>query len=287
MQIFKSSLLVGIGCAIALSACKKETPPAAPAAKREVARQEPPRPPEVKEVKKDVPPKWPMGLPAAAVAAKVGDMVWATIPQNNTEMARFGLYKVDSIAGNTATLADGIGTKYPDVPGAVIHAAGDGSKLKVGDLAFGYAWGASKVVGLVSKMEAGKASLKYGWVGKMTEKMFDHAQPLVAGVAPIAVVAYDNRGTSTYKGLCIALHGEKAWIHSDSGHVEVLDKAKLKPLTLAAGYKEGATVQAYGWGFGFQAGTVQKVVEPGLYTIKIAGKDKTQDFFFYDLTEKL
>ncbi|MBI3071049.1 MAG: hypothetical protein HYY84_02875 [Deltaproteobacteria bacterium] len=281
----KLAVVLGGMMAVGAVSCKKEAPPPPPA-RRDTPPPTPPPP-----VKKDEPPKaapkWAAALPAKAVAAKVGDMVWATIPQDGSEMARFGLYKVDAVAGNTATLKDGIGSLYKDVPGAAIHAAGDGSKLKVGDAANGYAWAASKVVGLVTKVEAGKVTLKYNWGSKPSEKLMDHAEPLRAGVTPIAWVIYES-SFGPYKGLLVALEGDKGWIHTDSGHVEMHDKTKLKGVELKPGYKEGATVQAYGWGQGFKAGTIAHVAEPNLwYKVKLAGQDQPKDFFFNDLAEKL
>ncbi len=281
----KLVMVLGGIMAVGAVSCKKDAPPPPPA-RRDTP---PPTPPPV--VKKDEPPKapakWATALPAKPVTAKVGDMVWATIPQLGSEMARFGLYKVDAVLGNTATLKDGIGTLYKDVPGAVLHAAGDGSKLKAGDAAFGYAWAASKVVGLVTKVEAGKATLKYNWASKPSEKMMDHAEPLRAGVAPVAWVVYES-SFGPYKGLLVALEGDKGWIHTDSGHVEMHDKAKLKGVELKPAHKEGATVQAYGWGQGFKAGTIVKAVESNLlYSVKLAGQDQPKEFFFNDLAEKL
>lgn len=238
-------------------------------------------------VRADGLPQWAKDLPPVAVTAPVGDSVWATIPQADGGQADVGVYKVDSVAGNVATLVDKIGTQYANVPGALIHALGDATTLKVGDIAIGHAWGAPKVIGHVKTTEAGQVTLHFRWASNMTDKMMDQAQAYVAGVAPLTWVAYDNNGV-WYKGLVVALVGDKAWISEDSGFIKEQPKAKLRALTLKGDYKVGDVVKAYSWGFGYQPGTIVSVTEAGsLYKVKIAGKDTPEDYSFCDLVNKI
>lgn len=228
---------------------------------------------------------WTQGLPTVAVTAKPLDKVWATVPEAGGEMAKVGIFEVDSVQGNTATLKDKIGTSYPGVPGALIHPVGNTSKLKINDIALGDSWGASKVIGRVKAIEAGKVTLRYKFGSNISEKQVDFAQPLVNGINPMAWVVYRNSMNSPYKGLVIAKGGGKVWISTDSGHVEVVPEAKVRSLDMAPnGFKEGQTVHAYQWGFGYKPGTVKKIVEPyHQYEIKLADKPTTEVFIFSEV----
>lgn len=228
---------------------------------------------------------WTQGLPTVAVTAKPLDKVWATVPEASGEMAKVGVFEVDSVQGNTATLKDKIGTSYPGVPGALIHPLGDTSKLKVNDIALGDSWGASKVIGRVKSLEAGKATLRYKFGSSISEKQMDFAQPLVSGINPMAWVVYRNTMNSPYKGLIIAKGNGKVWISTDSGHVEVVPEAKVRSLDMAPnGFKVGQTVYAYQWGFGYKPGTVKTITEPyHQYEIKLADKPTTEVFIFSEV----
>lgn len=232
---------------------------------------------------------WTEGLPDVPVTAKPLDKVWATVPEADGEMARVGIFEVDSVQGNTATLKDKIGTSYPTVPGSLIHPIGDPSKLKINDIALGDSWGASKVIGRVKSIEAGQVTLRYKWSSSISEKLMDHAQPLISGVNPMAWVIYRDGMNSPYKGLVIAKGNGKVWISTDSGHVEVSAETKVLPLDMAPnGFKVGQTVYVYQWGFGYKPGTITKIVEAyHQYEIKLVGKDKPEVFIFSEVAAKI
>lgn len=232
---------------------------------------------------------WMEGLPDVPVTAKPLDKVWATVPEADGEMANVGIYEVDSVEGNKATLKDQIGTSFPGIPGALIHPLGDSTKLKPNDLSMGSAWGASKVIGRVKSIEAGQVTLRYKWSSSLTEKTMDHAQPLVSGVNPMAWVIYRNSMNSPYKGLVVAKGNGKVWISTDSGHIEVSPEAKVLPLDMAQnGFTVGQTVYVYQWGFGYKPGTVTKIVEPyHQYEVKLVGKDQPELFIFSEVAAKI
>lgn len=232
---------------------------------------------------------WMEGLPEVPVKAKPLDKVWATVPEAGGDMAKVGIFEVDSVQDNTATLKDKIGTSYPNVPGALIHPLGDPSKLKVNDITLGDSWGASKTIGRVKSIEAGQVTLRYKWGSAISEKLMDHAQPLVSGVNPMAWVIYRNSMNSPYKGLVIAKGNGKVWISTDSGHVEVSPEAKVLPLDMAPnGFTVGQTVYVYQWGFGYKPGTVTKIVEPyHQYEIKLVGKEQAEVFIFSEVAAKI
>lgn len=232
---------------------------------------------------------WMEGLPDVPVTAKPLDKVWATVPEADGDMANVGIYEVDSVDGNKATLKDQIGTSFPGIPGALIHPLGDSTKLKPNDLAMGSAWGASKVIGRVKGIEAGQVTLRYKWSSSLTDKAMDHAQPLVSGVNPMAWVIYRNSMNSPYKGLVVAKGNGKVWISTDSGHVEISPEAKVLSLDMAQnGFTVGQTVYVYQWGFGYKPGTVTKIVEPyHQYEVKLVGKDQPELFIFSEVAAKI
>ena len=232
---------------------------------------------------------WMDGLPSVAITDKPLTKVWATVPAGGGDMANVGIFEIDSVKGNTATLKDKIGTVYPDVPGALIHPLGNTAKLKVNDLSLGNSWGASKVIGRVKSIEAGQVTLRYKSGSTIADKLMDFAQPLVSGVKPMAWVVYRNKMNSPYKGLVIAKGNGKVWISTDSGHVETSSEDKVVPLDMAPkGFTVGQTVYAYQWGFGYKPGTVTKIVEPyHQYEIKMVGKDKPEIFIFSEVAAKI
>lgn len=232
---------------------------------------------------------WQDGLPTVPVTAKPLTKVWATVPEGGGDMAKVGVFEIDSVQGNTATLKDKIGTSFPNVPGALIHPLGNTSLLKVNDIALGDSWGASKVIGRVKSIEAGQVTLRYKFGSAITDKLMDFAQPLVSGVKPMAWVIYRSDTNSPYKGLVIAKGNGKVWISTDSGHVVVSPDTKVLPLDMAPkGFTVGQTVYVYQWGFGYKPGTVTKIVEPyHQYEIKLVGKDKPEIFIFSEVAAKI
>jgi len=231
---------------------------------------------------------WMDGLPPMPVTAKPLDKVWATVAEGGGDMGKVGIFEVVSVQGNTATLKNKIGTSFPNVPGALIHSIGNPAKLKVNDIALGDSWGASKVVGRVKSIEAGKVTLRYKFGSAITDKLMDHAQPLVSGVQPMALVIYRSMN-SPYKGLVIAKGKGKVWISTDSGHVVTSPDTTVLSLDMAPkGFKVGQTVYAYQWGFGYKPGTVTKIVEfYHQYEIKLVGKDKPEIFIFSEVAAKI
>jgi len=231
---------------------------------------------------------WMDGLPTVPVTSKPTDKVWATVAEGGGDMAKVGIFEVVSVQGNTATIKNKIGTSFSNVPGALIHPIGSPAKLKVNDIAFGDSWGASKVVGRVKSVEAGKVTLRFKFGSALNDKVVDHAQPLVSGVKPMALVIYRNNN-SPYKGLVIAKGNGKVWISTDSGHVATSAETSVLQLDMAPkGFTVGQTVYAYQWGFGYKAGTVTKIVEPyHQYEIKLTGKDKPEIFIFSEVAAKI
>lgn len=228
-------------------------------------------------------PAWTKELPEKAVESKVGDKVWATVPAGVGEMVHVAVFKVSAVDGGSATLADQLGKKYENVPGALIHPILDGSTIQAGDAVHGYQWGLGSIVCRVTKLGK-QPAVKHWWFQKVTDGKLDDVEPLRAGVEPMAWVSYPH-GEQTFKGLCIALEGDRAWVLEDAGQVVEVAKGDLGALPIGAkDFQAGEKVLAYKYGFGYQPGTVESVVEPGLaYVVKLDDDDDSEAFYFADL----
>lgn len=289
----RAPLLCTLALVLAVSGCKKETPPPAPPAPPTAPPAAAPTPaaaPAPAPAPTTSLAGWVQALPAKAPAAKAGDVVWATIPKPGDEYAEwFGALKVEAVTGNTLTLLGEWSKKYTDVPAAVVYPLAAAPGLKPGDIATTAMHG-RPTIGLVTKVEAGKIHLRYAWAGTPTQDAFEHAFPLVPGIAPLAWVHYQGVGavTSRYKGMVVALEGDKVWILSGTGQVEVVPTGNAKPLALKKDYRAGQKIFAYIPGY--SEVTVQKVLAPGFqYRVlwKVGDKDVPKDYLFHDLVESL
>jgi hypothetical protein len=234
------------------------------------------------------PPVWARDLPDRPVSAKVKDRVWATIPRNGSEIAEVGVFEVEGISGNSATLSNKIHRKYRMVPGSLIHPLGNPNKLRVGDVGLGQRWGAGRTLGRVTELVGGEVRMKYLQGTKVVENMMAHAEPIVKGFRPLAWVSYEEESRHRFRGMIVAVVDEKVYVHTDSSHVKILDKKDVFPLEIdARDFKAGDRVLSYRFGSGFQEGTVEKVMEPRLrYRVKLQGRGGVGVYFFADLVEK-
>ena len=296
-------LMAALMAAFALGACKKkEAPPPPPPTPAAAAPQAAPAPaaapaptPTPAAVAPAAPapsgPKWVQALPQRAPTAKVGDVVWAMVPRPNEEYSKaFGAMKVEAVTGNSVTLAGDFNAKHEGVPAAVLQPVAQGpSTLKVGDIATLVKFG-SPSLGIVTKVDGRKVTLKHDFAGGLSETTTEDAFALVAGVAPHAWVHHKGQGanTSRYKGFVVAVEGDKAWVLTGSGLVEITEKADAKPLTFKTAYKVGQKV--IGYIPAYSDVTISKVIKPGFQyeaLWKVGGKDVPKKFFFHDLLEQL
>lgn len=137
-------------------------------------------------------PKWVVGVAAKPVTAKVGDMVWAVVYKDDTSAGNyapiFSTFKVEAISGNTATLSrESPRESFTNIPGALIHPLPDKSSIKVGDITTVNPSGMFPTIGRVTKVEAGKVTLKY------VEGAFMDKTPvqekIVEEVYPVAILS--------------------------------------------------------------------------------------------------
>ena len=228
-------------------------------------------------------PAWAKDLPEKAVEAKVGDKVWATVPAGVGEMVTVMVCTVSAAEGSSATLADQLGRKYDKVPGALIHPLLDRSEVKGGEVVHGYQWGFGSIVCRVTKLGR-QAEMKHWWFQKVTDGKLDDFEPLRTGVEPMAWISYPSR-EETSQGFCIALDGDRAWILEGAGQVVEVAKGDLGALPIGAkDFQAGDKVLGYKYGFGYQPGTVESVVEPGLaYVVKLDDDDDSEAWYFADL----
>ncbi len=242
------------------------------------------------------PPSWLEGLPERTVTAAPGEMVWAVVPELGSEAAAIRTYRLAAVTGAEAVLVDTIGNRYQGVPGALVHPASGfpEAELTVGTAVLADRWDAGKIVGRVARLEAGQVELDYDWNGVTVTGATDAVLVLPAGEGSLVLrwVGYRTPGVGTsapgpwYKGLCFAESGEKVWISTDGGHVEVVAVGAVKPLADIgrAELAQGDAVAAYSWGHGYRRGVIEEVLEPGLrYTVKLEG-GQTRPVFFDSLT---
>lgn len=240
-------------------------------------------------------PSWVEELPARAPQAAVGEVVWAVIPEQGSEDASLGTYRLEAAEGTTAVLSDNLGNRFGGVPGALVLAlaAWPAGEPRPGDAALAHRWDAGPVVGRVELAEAGGTLLAYtllayDWNGVTTRGAMDAVAPLATGEArPLPRwVAFHDASGSWLKGLGFAEDGDRLWLRDDSGHARIVARDDVRALSdlgqsdLAA----GSRVAAYSWGHGYRPGTVARELEPGLrYDVELASGE-TRAFYFADLT---
>ncbi len=237
------------------------------------------------------PPSWLAGLPEVTVGAAPGETVGAVVPELGSEAARLGTYRLESAAGAEAVLTDALGIRYEGVPGALIHPVSGfpEAELTVGTAVLANRWDAGKIVGRVTGFEGGRVELAYDWNGVTVNGAMDAVLAPPAGEGSLALrwVGYRSEGAERwYKGLCFAESGDRAWISTDGGHVEIVAKDAVKPLADLgrAELAQGDAVAAYSWGHGYRPGVVEAVLEPGLrYAVKLESGE-TRPVFFDRLT---
>jgi len=231
------------------------------------------------------PPAWAALLPQQPVPAKVGDSVWATPPEPGSDIPTTGVYMVDEITDHTASLIDKIGFKLRRVPGALIHPVTRATQVREGDRLLCYSWTTPGVLARASELRRGRiVRVQFDWAGQTREMVMDQCQPLGAVVAPLNVVSFPKAGARSL-GLVVASDQQRAWIRTDSGHIEVHSRDSLKvPSFLARAPQVGDVVRAYDWATGIRTGTISKELEPGLrYTVKLAGDVPEPPYFITQL----
>lgn len=243
--------------------------------------------PTVEDPKSDgtPPPAWASLLPKSKVNAKPSDRVWATPPQEGSDIPSVGVYTVDDVDDMHASVIDKLGQKVRNVPGAVIHPLIEDHKFREGELALCYSLTTPGVLARVSAVNRGYiVSVAYDWGGETKEGSMDHCGPLRTELAPLALVSFPKTGTRSI-GLIIALGPQRAWIRTDSGHIEVHDRKPLQVVRMAPrGYQVGDKVRAYRWASGVRVGTITAVAEPELrFEVKFPGDAPSTPYFVTEL----
>ena len=231
------------------------------------------------------PPTWTPHLPTVRVDAKSGDRVWATPPQRGSDIPNVAVYTVDEVDETHASLVDKLGQKVRRVPGAVIHPLIENHKFREGELTLCYSLTTPGILARVSEESRGFiVSVNYDWGGKTKEGTMDHCGPLRTELAPLALVSFPKARTRSI-GLVIALGEERAWVRTDSGHIEVHDRKPLQVVLMdTRGYKVGDRVRAYRWASGVRVGIITQVIEPLLrFEVKFPGNAPAGPYFVTEL----
>ncbi|MBW2454812.1 MAG: hypothetical protein JRI68_09885 [Deltaproteobacteria bacterium] len=230
-------------------------------------------------------PDWAARLPRMAAQVKLGDRVWATVPQPGTPMASAAIYTVEGIHDGLLSLTDKMGQGVGGVSPAVVHRAGKRGKLAEGDIVLCYAFTLPGVLARIAELEGGQEiQVRYDWAGQTKETAIYHAEPPREGVVPLAFVGFPKAG-ATSRGLLVALTESHGWIRTSSGHVEVHERSSITALPLPKSKPEvGTAVRAYAWATGYRRGVIAEELEPGLrYRVKLDGKLGERDYFFSSL----
>ncbi len=243
-------------------------------------------PPAAADSEKPIVPNWMKDFPKKSVKAKVGDTVWAMVPStyaSDADVGRLGVYKVDAINGDVASVSNTKGKKF-DVPGLFVIPVGDASKLKAGEavvIADGFGWGPA----IVTKADKGNVITRV-FLSDDTAKDVPAvaATPIPKGSVdkPFALVHYEKFGHQ-YNGYLVAIDGKKAWVveHGMGGVtvVNVTDaKMKSEPWVTTKERKVGDKVVIFG-GMGATDGAIEKVIDPkGYWTVSFSGTKMSAAF---------
>jgi len=237
-------------------------------------------------------PAWLAGLAQRSVEAAPGDAVWAVVPRQGSEAATVATYRVEAVSATGAVLVDGLGRRFEDVPGALVHpvSAFPAGEIAEGTVVLGDRWDAPGIVGRVAGLDAGRIRVAFDWNGTTATEVLESVMLLPAAGESLALrwVAYrsDPGAGAWHKGLCFAENDDRVWIRDDGGFVAIAPRDAVKVLDdLGRGdHAVGAAVAAYSWAGGYRSGVIEEVLEPGLrYAVKLAD-GPTRAFFFEDLT---
>jgi hypothetical protein len=231
-------------------------------------------------------PAWIRTLPQVAVRAKVGDKVWATVPEASSELTEPSMYTLvaisDGAAPHTAELISRNRRRLTGVPAALVHPIGPSAGLRVGSAALISTFTTPGILARITQLEPGKPiRARYDWAGQTREIDVDHAERPRRGVTPMAYVGYPKLGRISL-GLVVAKDDDHAWLWTSSGHVERHPRKKLQPLTVGTGiYQPGDRVRAFRWSQGLRRGTISEVLESELrYRVHFRGNRPSETFFF-------
>jgi hypothetical protein len=244
----------------------------------------------------DPPPKapsWLASVPAKPVTAKVGDRVWEVSAYRNAENVAFGLGEIDSLEGNTATIAslmrvggrlkkdDEFAPKRPFAPGLFLKPVRtvEQVKPKPKDWVIVPFFGFSTTVGQVEKVEGKLATVKYAKPTKLDAEATEYLEPLESGVNPFSFGAV-KKGGKLVQVITYAIDGDQVFGVDSQGNLHKAAKAEVKPLKLEwKDRKVGAKVTVLDFSEGAVQTTIDKVIEDKwIYEVKIAGSTKQVPF---------
>jgi hypothetical protein len=234
-------------------------------------------------------PRWAAELPAVEVSYSVGQDVWATPPQPDTEIALVEIFSVEGVYGGHASLIDRRGQRVDGVPLALVHPSNSLRKVEQGELVLCYARKLPTALARVAEVSAGsEIEVNYDWSGKTKTAAIEHAEKPVTGIRPMAFVGF-IKGGSRSRGLLVALSDDKAWVQTGSGKIEVRPRDELTELPLPElDRKVGDGVAAFSWATGYRPGVIRTVLEPGLrYRVALDDGSGETAYFFSSLIPSL
>lgn len=238
------------------------------------------------------PPSWLAGVPVKPVTAKPGERVWNGSPYPNAENVSFGIAEVDSVQGNTATVAslmrqlgmltrdDKIAPKRPFTPGLfILPARGvDVVKPKPKDWVITPIFGYRTGIAQITKVEGKIATIKYVNFDKVAEETTEYVEPLRTGIVPFAFVAM-KKGDKMMEAIVLAVEGEQVFGVDDQGTVLKAAKSDVKPLKIEwKDRKAGSKVTVLDY-TGAVETAIDKVTETKwVYEVKVNGATRKVPF---------
>lgn len=227
-------------------------------------------------------PEWSQQLPAQGLDAKVGDQVWAAIPRMGDVGSLTGVFRVESIKGKSAVLADSLGNRFEDVPGALIHHLPE-RELKTGDLVLVDVAAQGPVWGRLTDPD----SVSYDWNGVTVSGVAAQAVPFSSdGESRSLQRLIYQHNERQHLGLGIAEDSENVWVLEADGRVRVLAKSEVSAVSGSdTDWQPGKKVLADSWASGLTTGEIVAVVEPGLrFQVNLAGSAEPRTLPFSSLT---
>lgn len=231
-------------------------------------------------------PSWWNELPGGRPAVTAGARAWATLPQAGGALSELSVVDVESVEESTVAVRDAALRRFDRVPAALVHPLGDRRAVRSGELVLFDGWTTPGSIGVAGD-DGAALRVRYDASGTTRDVPVEHAEPLRRGVEPLAVISFP-RSQVRLLALVVAVDSERAWVLTESGHVDRHPRSDLRTVELGRGaFAVGTPVEAHRWGVGFERGTVARVLEPGLrYEVSLASSRATTSSFISALVSR-
>lgn len=274
-------LAVALVLSASIVACRSAEPPAAT-----VSVPPPPLPPPTfSALSVGARAEWWRGFPEQTPRVAVAERAWAVLPQPGSALAEVAIVRVDAVGATTVAVIDRMQQRVDALPASAVHPIGKTQSLKEGTLALVYTPTTPGYVAVVSHAREGQElRVKYDWAGTTRETDVEHAEALRREVEPLAWVVYP-KAMGNGLGQVVAADRDRVWILDGSGTVTPVARASVVAAGLSGrALSVGERIGAHRFSFGVEAGTVARILEPGLrYEVAFSGNRPTASLFVTSL----